>query len=330
MRAAPPLVFPSSRVLAGWWPQLAPWAPPSLAVAHLLLHHVEALVRCDGPPPLDRLTLLVLRALALTSPSRLAELEERLHLGRQVLIRVLEDLVARGLGEVAGLDQWRDTPAGTALVAAGGTPLLASQRRAFHFRDAPQPTFLPLEATLGEPVSPPAGWRFDPAVLSRCVGESDAWKRSRGFPQDVYEVLTPDWPAEPPAAWQRLIVDQAEHLVLVLAVGETQLHGFTVDPRSWQLSAVRPALTLGPSWREAFPELGQPPALETWQSAWRACCQLRGVPSAEAEACRLSLDGVLLRVAAPRELLARWGREDVWLLAGEGMMRTAARVEVSL
>ena len=51
MRAAPPLVFPSSRVLAGWWRQLAPFSPQSLTVGHLLLHHVEALVLTAGRKP---------------------------------------------------------------------------------------------------------------------------------------------------------------------------------------------------------------------------------------------------------------------------------------
>jgi len=84
MRAAPPLVFPSSRVLAGWWPQLAPLAPQSLTVGHLLLHHVEALVHSERLTTLDGLTSLVLRALTLAPSSPLADLEGRLSCARGV------------------------------------------------------------------------------------------------------------------------------------------------------------------------------------------------------------------------------------------------------
>jgi len=336
------LVFPSSRVLAGWWPQLAPLAPQTLAVGHLLLHHVEALVLSDRARPLDRFSFLILRALALTSSSTLADLDGRLHLGRQVVARVLDDLSARGLADGDALGLWRVTAAGTALVKTGGAVPPAYQRRAFHFRDAPQTPFMPFDLARGQPVAPPEGWRFDPAVLRRCVAESEEWKRGHGFPLDVREVLGPDASSEELSAWQRVVVDRPEHVVLVLAVvaadGEAaQLLGFALEPRGWQLIATHPALTMGPGWTEAFPEVAHAPSPEAWRSAWRGWCQLRGVPPAEVEACTLRPKGVLLQVAAPRELLARWpaangapGREVVWLLAGEGMMRTAARVELSV
>jgi hypothetical protein len=91
---------------------------------------------------------------------------------------------------------------------------------------------------------------------------------------------------------------------------------------------------MGPGWAEAFPELARGPAPEAWRGAWRTWCQNHGVTAAEAEACALNRDGPLLRVAAPGELRGRLhsangeaSRDEVWLLAGEGRMRTAARVE---
>ena len=59
------LAFPGSRKLAAWWRQLAPYCPQTVWFGHLLLHHVEALVRLSRPCRLDRLALFVLKALAL-------------------------------------------------------------------------------------------------------------------------------------------------------------------------------------------------------------------------------------------------------------------------
>ena len=60
------------------------------------------------------------------------------------------------------------------------------------------------------------------------------------------------------------------------------------------------------------------------------------MPPGEAEACALDWEGVRLLVGAPRELMRRLRtnaeppHEDVWLLAGEGALRTAARVEFAV
>ena len=57
---ASPLLFPGSRVLAGWWRQLAPVKPHAVWFGHLFLHLVEALVavaRTSRPDALGRLVL---------------------------------------------------------------------------------------------------------------------------------------------------------------------------------------------------------------------------------------------------------------------------------
>lgn len=343
IRAAPPLVFPSSRVLAGWWRQLAPLAPRLLAVGHLLLHHVEALVLSERPANLDPFAALVLRALTLSPPPTLADLDGRLHLGRQLLARVLGELAAGGLAEVDAAGRWRVTAAGRPSAEGGESRRAGYERRAFHFRDAPEAQFVPLESASCHPVAAPDGWSFDPALLRACAGRPAEWKLRHGFPPDVRAVLTPDAagaaPGEPPP-WQRVVVDRPEHVVLALAVvagegDEGQLRGFAVDPRGWLLSSTRPTLAMGPGWAEAFPEMATGPSSEAWHGAWRAWCQVRGVPPGEADSCTLSRDGVVLRIGAPRELIGRLhlangeaARDEVWLLAGEGTMRTAARVEL--
>jgi hypothetical protein len=334
MRAAPPLVFPSSRVLAGWWPQLAPLAPQSLTVGHLLLHHVEALVQSERVTALDALASLVLRALALSAPLSLADLEGRLHLGRQYLGRILGGLAAGGLAEVDAGGGWRVTAAGRRAAEGGQPRRHGYERRAFHFRDAPRPEFVPLRSPPCQPVAPPEGWRFDPGRLRACVAQPHEWKSRRGFPDDVCAVLTPESPEEAPdepPTWQRVVVDRPEHLVLVLAVvpGD-ELCGLAVEPRGWVLQGPEPALRMGPGWVEAFPEAAAEPPPEAWRGAWRAWCQGHGVLPGEADGCALRRDGVLLRVGAPRELAGRLRAPngEAWLLAGEGLMRTAARVEL--
>jgi hypothetical protein len=341
MRPAPPLVFPSSRVLAGWWRQLAPFSPRSLAVGHLLLHHVEALVLTRGGPRSDEpFAPLILRALTLSPQAASpAELEGRLHVGRQFLGRILAGLEASGFVEADAAGRCHVTPAGRSLAGGGGPQPPRPERRAFHFRDTPAAAFVPLEPWFCYPVAPPANWSFDPAALPRCVAQSPDWKRRRGFPQEVTAVLTPEESGDEPPAWQRVMVDRAEHLVLALAVvpGDTdegELRGFAVESRGWLLVGGRPVLAMGPGWPEAFPEVAPGPPPEAWRGAWRTWCQGRGVPPAAAEACALSRDGCALRVEVPGEVRERLhlgngeaSREEVWLLAGEGGLRTAARVE---
>jgi hypothetical protein len=304
------------------------------------LHHVEALVVAERGPPLDPFAAFALRALAQSPATTLADLEGRLHLGRQVAVRMLGELASAGLAE-ADAGRWHVTAAGR-LLAEGGQPRRAVyERRAFHFRDTPPGQFVPIDGADGSAVAPPPGWSFDPAALRRCIDQAADWKRGRRFPAEVCALLTPDAPeaAGEPTAWRRVVLDRAEHMVLALAVvhgdGE-ELHGFAVEPRGWLLSAARPVLSMGPGWAETFPELAQGPPPEAWRGAWRTWCQIHGVQPAEADACALHREGALLRVQAPGDLRGRLhsangeaSRDEVWLLAGEGRMRTAARVELT-
>jgi hypothetical protein len=306
------------------------------------LHHVEALVVAERGPPLDPFAAFALRALALSPSAAPAELESRLHLGRQVVGRMLGDLASYGLAEADAAGRWRPTAEGRSLVEGGEPRRTIYERRAFHFRDAPSGQFVPIDGADGSAVAPPPGWSFDPAALRRCIDQAADWKRGRHFPAEVRTLLTQDAPelAGEPPAWRRVVLDRAEHMVLALAVvqgdGE-ELRGFAVEPRGWVLSAARPVLSMGPGWAETFPELAQGPPPEAWRGAWRTWCQNHGVQPAEADTCALHREGALLRVQAPGDLRGRLhsangeaSRDEVWLLAGEGRMRTAARVELSV
>src|SRR5438034_1326288 len=101
MTAAPPPTWPSSRVLAGWWPSLDRLRPRSLWLYHLLLHRVEAPVAVAPPAAQERLARLLLDLLAApaSSPGRATttRLAAQLHLDPQLLWRLLVELEKTGL-----------------------------------------------------------------------------------------------------------------------------------------------------------------------------------------------------------------------------------------
>src|SRR5207247_2133579 len=105
MTGASPLLFPASRVLAGWWRQLAPVKPLAVWFGHLFLHRVEALVavaRTNRPDPLGR---LVLQSVA-QAPVSTAALDARLHLGSSLLHQLLAHLQHEGLARAEEPGLW--------------------------------------------------------------------------------------------------------------------------------------------------------------------------------------------------------------------------------
>src|SRR5881394_960459 len=101
MTAAPPPTWPSSRVLAGWWPSLDRLRPRSLWLYHLLLHRIEAPVAVTPSAAQERLARLLLGLLVspspVSGPATTARLADRLHVDPQLLWRLLADLERAGL-----------------------------------------------------------------------------------------------------------------------------------------------------------------------------------------------------------------------------------------
>jgi hypothetical protein len=361
MTAAGPLVFPGSRVLAGWWQQLASFQPQAFWVAYLLVHQVEALVWKQQSQPLDRFRQLVLRALSL-GEAPLPAVEERLHLSPQLLGRVLHQLEREGLACQQPSHAWRLSPLGRLAVERGEFPALRHERRRFAFLDCRrhEPIFLNLAHLPSTPCAPPEDWAFDPAVLHNCVRQSSEWKERTGFPPDVEGVavppgsvaaasnlpaggeeavdgnLPPPTPLPGPADWQRVMIDQAEQMlaVLVRRPGDEVL-GFVVRPEGLLLESRQPFLQLSGAGREALPELTEEPGLAAWRQAWRQWCQPHHLPQAEIEACLLEREGLRLHIIAGKRLLDRLRvaqsealRGEAWLLAGSGRFRSAAQLEL--
>jgi hypothetical protein len=352
------LAFPGSRKLAAWWRQLAPYCPQTVWFGHLLLHHVEALVRLSRPCRLDRLALFVLKALALAesapgSPQEtLQYVDDRLHLGRQVLGQSLRGLEAEGLTKIGPEGSWRLTILGRQALDHREYPQVRHERRTFHFIDQRRDgvgrrlQFLDVHNSTGIPWPAAEGLEFDLAALQACLRQPEEWKRQHGFPPEAQAILTME--SEPgenpsssqPPAWQRVVVDRPEQISAVLllaprAGGNPQLVGLAVRQDGWVLQSSEPLFTLVGGWQEIFPQLTAEPALELWRQAWRAWCEPRAIPAGEINACLVERQGERLRVRAPHHLIERLRatrsdalKGETWLLAGEGAIRTAALVEV--
>ena len=354
MTAAAPLGFPGSRVVAGWWRQLAPLRPQALWVGHFLLQRVEALVEVSRPLYLDPFARLVLEALTLPGGRTPRELDARLHLGPQVVLRVLRRLEAEALAQPGPGDEWAPAPrARQALGGEGGGPP-ALERRTFPFISAwpapgaagHAPHYLNLSSNAFPAVRPPDDSRFDPGLLGACVRRPAVWKQRHTFPADVQGVLIPDrggagQPPTPVPDWLRVILVGSEHLSAVLALvtgggdGE-RLLGFGVRIEGWGLDTGQPGFALAAGWEDTFPELAVEPGLEAWRQAWHAWCQPRGLPQAEADACTLERRACRLHVAAPRRFVDRLRaarsdalKGDAWVLAGTGSVRALAQLQVA-
>jgi hypothetical protein len=358
MIGAPSLAFPGSRKLAGWWRQLALYHPEKIWVGHLLLHHIEALVRSNQPRRLDRFSLFVLHALALAEPasdSTLAQLDARLHLGRQVLRQALRALQSEGLSQSGPHGNWTLTALGRQALDDREYPQVRYERRSFHFIDQRADTaethrlqFLDLHNSSDIPWPAAEGLQFDVRLLQGCLRQPEDWKRKHGFPLDAQEILALEADSagsltaapEQPPSWRRVVVDRPERILALLLVGQapegsSQLRALAIRQDGWILQSTTPLFTLGPGWQEVFPELTIEAGLDAWRQAWRTWCEPRGIPTGEISACLLERQAERLRVLAPYHLVERLraARSDAlkgetWLLAGEGAIRAAALVEV--
>jgi hypothetical protein len=356
MSGAPSLAFPGSRKLAGWWRQLAPLKPQSLWVGHLLLHHVEALVRFALPCSLDGFTLFLLRALALeegepVSPGAegrgsLSRLESRLHVGRPVLRQALEELEREGLVQTGAEERRTLTAQGHEALRQRAYPRAEHERRAFHFldrREGPRDAassfyFLSLRNATGIVWPEVEGMDFDARVLQTCIGQPLEWKKQHGFPLDVQEIVgtevsratAEDGPrirAGPPQpeVWRRVIIDRPLQILALLCLapglqGEEQVLGWPIRQDGWALQTGEPLFTLGAGWPEVFPELGDDVGPPGWQQAWREWSEQRGLPAAEVRACLLERVGTRLRVRAPARLVERLRATRSDALRGEAWL----------
>jgi hypothetical protein len=344
MTAVQPLVFPGSRVLAGWSRQLAVRQPQALWVGHLLLHRVETLAEWVEPCPLEPLCWFVLRGVHLAGAAPVEALNEQVQLG-PLLRQVLRSLESRSLVHTDAQECWSLTPGGRAALETSVYSRPSRGRRVFYFREPERSEEPPrwLDFRMPEAASawhPDGKWRFDIELLQAYINRPQDWKERHGFPRELLRILSLSSAPVSTPAWQLVPLDRPEQIVAALVLthppeGKEQVLGFAARAEGWVLQTAEPAFALGDDWPETFPELAIEPDPGAWRDAWLSWCQPRGLPVAEIEACRLELDGMRISIQAPERLLERFRatRSDVlkgeaWLLAGSGRLRRAARAEI--
>ncbi len=334
--------WPGSRVLSGWWRELAERKPQQMQLGHLFVHRVEALVLVRRPRLLDRWqqALLGLACAHIPSSGELISSLTALQMDPQMLGQLVRELTDSGLLHRNGSGVWQMTPAGRHALETGAVPIAAEERRAFTFVDnsalGRPPHFLPLElgpARLPDPASPEAaGCSFEASFLEACIGQTPEWKARFRFPADVEallplevgqasrlsEPMTGEMPVPPPTAnWRRVILDAVEHRLAVfihtvqpvakasrLSSAAPRLLAFAVRPEGWALEP-EPLLALAEGWEEALPDLAVEPTPAMWRQAWQAWSHPRSLPQAEVAACRLERADHRLLVYAPPRLIER-------------------------
>jgi hypothetical protein len=309
---------------------------------------VEAPLIVRQQQPLDPLQGAVLRTLQDLSPLTLDDFAAVSGLGPVLFRQLLRGLADQGLVMESADHQWQLRDPGRRAVQTSQVDREWFQRRTFHFfqgRIGHAPRFLALANCSSQPQSAPAHWNFSVQVLRDCLARPAEWKQRHGFPEEIVQIVPFENGSDKASTiptWQRVVLVHAEQLPAALILsGSDEEHreclGFVLDAGSWGLlhaeCAFRLAYPLAAA--ETFGKLLDDPKLESWRSAWRGWCQSHGIGGPGVEACRLVRHDHFLRVLAPAELLERlrqldpevWSNAD-WLLAGEGIARCAAQLEI--
>jgi hypothetical protein len=346
MTSASSLAFPGSRTLATWWRQLAPQQPRGLGVGYLFVHRLEAPALWRRPEPLEPLLLLFLEALASLQDeppdSAWVLLSKRLQLGDAILQRLLQALAKLHLVEVQVSTEpsWRLTAAAEETLRTKCIWSQREERSPFSFLERLGPTgrrlalphYLDIKDAPFSPWSVEDGTLFDVAWLFACTDQTLEWKQSFGFPTDLLSFALP---GAQDTGWQNIVLDKPERLLVAFFLTSKPTEEFVacgVRPEGWQLNATEPIVRLPAAASEI---LTQAPAIDAFRDAWQTWCRPRILPQAEVQQCQLTLTDACLRVAVP-ELLWQYlvtTKNDVlkgetWLLAGDGYVRQAARLEI--
>jgi hypothetical protein len=316
MSAGTSLAFPGGRTLTAWWRQLAGYHPEAIWIGYQTLYRLEALVSALRPNALPLFELLVLKAVALHPAADAAALASFLHLAPGLVGRVLRQLQIDGLIQAAGI-----TDAGRQALLAGHYPHACRQRRAFYFwqagwREPPLARYVALANADLQPwlTAPEVTCAVEP--LLACLDQSAEWKRRHGFPLDVCEVLVSE-------GWDQIVLAAPQRLFAAVVRTAGDLIAVAVQPRTWELQVSQPAwATPDEDWMAAAPEF-------VWRQTFAEWCRQRQILPEDIDACELSWRGNRLLVQGPPAVQERLraSKGEAWLLAGDGLVRAAARLE---
>jgi hypothetical protein len=318
MSSGSSLGFPGGRTLAAWWRHLSGWHPEAIWIGYLTLHRLEALVCALRPHTLPPFETLVLKAMALHRGADAGALGKFLHLAPSLVGQVQRHLQQDGLLQSAGRDL---TDAGWQALQQGNYLRPCRQRRAFYFWHAawhqpPPSRFVALAHADQQPwlASPDVPCAVEP--LCACVERSAEWKRAHGFPLEVREVGTS-------ASWEHVVLAAPQRLFAAVIRTAGTLVALAVQTRTWELQTNQPAwIVPDEDWMQAAPD-------SAWRQTFVEWCRQRQIGSEEAAACGLTWRADRLLVQGPDavEERLRAAKGEAWVLAGDGPVRAAARLE---
>jgi hypothetical protein len=319
--------------MLGWWRDLSALQPHRLWFAHLLLHRVEVLVEIVVSSPAAELGQALLGLLARSKAAvDLPSLAGELRTDTGLLTVLVMDLERSGLIRHVNHGWQIAAPVESAEAPPSNQANNRRERRSFSFVAETPPLYLPLAPPAASPLAAPAGWSFDLAVLKSCVNQSAEWKEAHGFPREVIRILRP---TATPEDWRSVALARAEQALLVLAErGERgEVLGFPVRADGWTLG--RDVMLTLPGGVAVLAPLLRDIDAEAWKQSWQVWCHQRNLPAGDAESCQVEPVGHRLVVRAPARLLdrLRGARSDAlkgeaWLLAGSGMVREIARIDL--
>jgi hypothetical protein len=328
MSSGASLAFPGGRTLVAWWRQLAGINPEALWVGHFTWYTVETLVEVLKPRRLPPLEHLVLKAVdALKPQCNGPALAHWLGLELCYLNRVLSRLSVEGLLGRTGPGNYLATEAGRLALANADYSHFLKERRVLHFLHG---DWLPNPSARFVDLNRPDRFSWQPAPhtdlaaeqLRVSPGEMQTWKR-RGLSNDVQRIL-----ADPAAGWDQVPIASAQRCFMAIVrapsqAGGSSIIGWEINPRNWELHAAQPAFEQpdeGDGW------FLPPQSENSWREAFVEWARQRDLPWQEALNCHFRIEGCRLIARPPVEWHERL-RSETWVLAGDGPLRPAARLE---
>ncbi|HEV8058977.1 MAG TPA: hypothetical protein VGP68_03845 [Gemmataceae bacterium] len=345
MTSPRPAAFPGGRVLAGWWKQLAAWRPQSLWIGSVSLERAEALCSIRQIEPLTPLEGMLLANLDPQLPSETAQLDRRLGVSQVLLERLLAKLERKG-ALTRNSHGWVLTATGSQARVESTLPGKHVERRSFWFvadlDDSESHVFvLPANPGVFQPVESNQINRGSLHALRTSVQKDAQWKRSRGFPLEVEDIIAPEeaTPANDVAAWEKIVIVhpyrlQAAIITYFRASGEPAVAAFPYQEHGWSLGT-SPAFDIAASWQEIFPNLPLEPAEELVADAWKKWLVQRGPVGSALDHYRLERHVDRIRVVPPADMPDVLGaprgdlsRGEAWLILAEGPLRRAIPMEM--
>ena len=190
------LFEPTQQVREHIWRQFAQSGNDlMICIAECHFHTIEACVAIKKSQKIDDLELFLIKAIDISKDTTAEGLNNLLHIGSQIVRQIAVAPIANGLIHENANGSFHITKLGFDALQSGEMTILQQRRCHFHFISGsnefvrindPRKKYLRDLA----PKETGADWNFDVETLKKCINESDQWKRERGFPTDVVELVT--------------------------------------------------------------------------------------------------------------------------------------------